>query len=84
MVRQYPLYNVEAGENLADCAMSSGSRLSTILLTSIDYTMPIADLFALMTRVYVEMTGNLLLLSYIEISSRCCSATPTVNTGLPT
>jgi hypothetical protein len=134
MVQHYPLYNVEAGENPADCAKSIGSRISTIFLTSIptvgpdgmldldswlksfilmhesrcldphdmiyafyslftpeiegkisiDYTMPIADLFALMTRVYVETTGNLWLLSYVETSSRCCSATPTVDTGLPT
>jgi hypothetical protein len=51
---------------------------------SIDYTMPTADLFTLMTRVYVETTGNLWLLSFVEISSRYCSATPTLDTELPT
>jgi hypothetical protein len=51
---------------------------------SIDYTMPISDLFALMTRAYIETTGNLWLLSSVEISSRYYSATPTIDTKLPT
>jgi hypothetical protein len=51
---------------------------------SIDYTMPITDLFALMTKVYIETTGNLWLLSYVEMSSRGFDATPTIDTRLST
>ena len=51
---------------------------------SIDYNMPIADLFALMTRVCIEITGNLLLLSLIDMSSRYYSTSPTPDTMLPT
>jgi hypothetical protein len=51
---------------------------------SIDYTMPISDLFALMMRVYIETTGNLWLLSSVEISSRYYSAIPTIDIKLPT
>jgi hypothetical protein len=50
---------------------------------SIDYNMPVEDLFTLMTKVYIEKAGNLWLLSFVEVSSRYCSATPTVNTALP-
>jgi len=51
---------------------------------SVDYGMPVADLFTLMTRLYVETTGNLWLLSFVETSSRYCSAEPTIDEGLPT
>jgi hypothetical protein len=134
MAQQFSIYDAEAGENPADSAVATGSRLSAIMLTStsklgpdgtldlvswlesfilmheprclvphgmiyafyglfipevqskisIDYTMPIADLFTLMTRIYVETTGNLWLLSFVEVSSRCCTATPTLDAGLPT
>jgi hypothetical protein len=35
MVQHYPLYDVEAGENPADCAMAIGSHISTTMLASI-------------------------------------------------
>ena len=50
---------------------------------SIDYSMPVEDLFTLVTKVYIEEAGNLWLLSLAEVSSRHYSATPTVNTALP-
>ena len=134
MAQQYHMYDVEAGENPADCLIAIGSRISTIMLTSfstvgpagmldldswlksfilmheircldphdiiyafhgmftleiqgkisIDYTMPITDLFALMTKVYIETTGNLWLLSYVETSSRGFDATSTIDTRLST
>jgi hypothetical protein len=63
------------------------TRIHTVVLDrmlDLDYTMPIADLFALMTKVYIEIIESLWLLSYTETSSRYCKATPTVDAGLPT
>jgi len=109
MTQNLPLYNIKARENLVDYTKAIGSRISTIILTSIpimepdrilnlnpwlksfflmhkpqcldpdnilysfhslftpkiqrkisiNYAMPIADLFALLTRVYIETTRNL-------------------------
>ena len=49
----------------------------------INYNMPVEELFTLITKVYIEQTGNLWLLSLVEVSPRSCSTTRSGTTTLP-